>query len=89
MEDTNTVIKWILASVSMIAGILILQPYGLLFFGVACMIISFLIINSCDDSELVDWNKISRDSDDKFNQQKFEHMNQRIDRIEKLAVSNL
>ena len=67
MEDTNTVIKWILASVSMIAGILILQPYGLLFFGVACMIISFLIVNSIDDSKPINWNKVWRDSDNKFN----------------------
>ena len=89
MEDTNTVIKWILASVSMIAGILILQPYGLLFFGVACMIISFLIVNSIDDSKPIDWPKVRRDSDNKFNQQKFDHMNQRIDQIEKLTVSNL
>jgi hypothetical protein len=87
--DSKTMIKLIVATLFMFGGMFILQPYGLLFFGVACMIISFLIINSCDDSEFVDWNKISRDSDDKFNQQKFEHMNQRIDRIEKLAVSNL
>ena len=63
MEDTNTVIKWILASVTMIAGILILQPYGLLFFGVACMIISFLIVNSIDDSKPIDWNKLSETLD--------------------------
>ena len=49
MEDTNTVIKWILASVSMIAGILILQPYGLLFFGVACMICLLYTSDAADE----------------------------------------
>ena len=89
MEDTNTVIKWILASVSMIAGILILQPYGLLFFGVACMIISFMIVNSIDDSKPIDWNKVWRDSDNKFNKQKFDHINKRLHEVEKVSLSNI
>ena len=61
----------------------------LLFFGVACMIISFLIVNSIDDSKPIDWNKVWRDSDNKFNQQKFDHINKRLDEVEKVSLSNI
>ena len=87
--DSKTMIKLILATLFMLGGMLILQPYGLLFFGVACMIISFLIVNSIDDSKPIDWNKVWRDSDNKFNQQKFDHINKRLDEVEKVSLSNI
>ena len=53
------------------------------------MIISFMIVNSIDDSKPIDWNKVWRDSDNKFNKQKFDHINKRLDEVEKVSLSNI
>ena len=37
----------------------------------------------------IDWNKVWRDSDNKFNQQKFDHINKRLDEVEKVSLSNI
>ena len=90
MEDIKNVIKWILASALLIFAIWILQPYGLLFLGVASMIVAFLIVSSItEETKPIDWNKVWRDQDNKLNKQQFDHIKKRLDEVEKVSLANI